>query len=95
MPTLTSDKLVIDECLAPGLAAMVMRVEVPVLSNCTGELATLIDPDASWQEEAAATLFWVDPPFFLPMPPWLQHMPLICPMFLSVGNWDLVVIVAS
>ena len=71
---LTSDMLVIDECLAPGLAAMEMRVELPVLSHCTGELATLMPEDGSWQVGAEATLFGINPAFFLPMPPWLQHM---------------------
>ena len=74
MLALTSDKLVIDECLAPGLAMMEMSVEAPVLSNCTaGELATLMP---LWQVASEATLFPVDPPFFLPIPPWLQQMPL-------------------
>ena len=86
MPSLTCEKFVIDECLAPGLAVMVMRVEAPVLSKCTGELATLVDPGESWQEGGEGTLFPIDPPFFLPMPPWLQYMPLSCPIFPLAGN---------
>ena len=78
MTALTSDKLVIDECLAPGLATMETSVAAPVLSNCTGELATSMP---LWYVGAEATLLALDhPPFFLPMPPWLQQMPLSGPI---------------
>ena len=86
MTALTSDKLVIDECLAPGLATMETSVEAPVLSNCTGELATSMP---LWQVGAEATLLALDPPFFLPMPPWLQQMPLSGP----ICNGDRVAVV--
>ena len=86
MTALTSDKLVIDECLAPSLATIETSVEAPVLSNCTGEPATSMP---LWQVGAEATLLALDPPFFLPMPPWLQQMPLSG----SICNGDRVAVV--
>ena len=55
MRALTSERCVTEECLAPGLAAMDIRVEEPVLSNCKGEPAAWV-PDESWQVGAEANL---------------------------------------
>ena len=66
---LTSEKLTTDECLAPGFASMVMKVENPDLSNFRGEFPgdSLTDDteiDVVWED-----FFPVDASFFLPMPP--------------------------
>ena len=66
---LTSEKLTTDECLAPGLASIVMKVEKPDLSNFRGEFkgdSLTVDTgiDLVWEN-----FFPVEASFFLPMPP--------------------------
>ena len=66
---LTSEKLTTDECLAPGLASIVMKVENPDLSNFRGEFkgdSLTVDTGIDLVSEH---FFPVDTSFFLPMPP--------------------------
>ena len=66
---LTSEKLTTDECLAPGFASMVMKVENPDLSNFRGEFPGDSLTDDTEIDVVSEDFFPVDASFFLPMPP--------------------------
>ena len=68
MKDLTSEKLTIDECLAPGLASMVKKVENPDLSNFRGEFMGGSLTDETEIDLVSENFFPVDASFFLPMP---------------------------
>ena len=63
---LTSEKLTTDECLAPGLASIVMKVEKPDLSNFRGEFkgdSLTVDTGIEW---CGKTSFQLTPLSFFP-----------------------------
>ena len=68
MKDLTSEKLTTDECLTPGLASMVMKVENPDLSNFRGEFTGDSLTDETEIDLMSGDFFLVDASFLLPMP---------------------------